>query len=121
MPFVMRNESFRCVHCGLEVPPHPTGSARNHCPSCLYSLHVDAEFPGDRAADCGSPMRPVDLEVRKNRGTVLVHECVKCGKRIVNKVAPDDDVLAFSAARAERLAKEMNFGFREDSSFRRIS
>lgn len=52
-------------------------------------------------------MKAVDLDVRKNRGYVIVHECVRCGKRIANKTAPDDDVLPFMAARSERLAREL--------------
>lgn len=107
MAFVMKNEAFRCQNCGKSVEPHPEGSARNHCPYCLVSLHVDAEFPGDRASTCGAPMRAVDLDIRKNRGYVIVHECTKCGKRIANKTAPDDDLLPFIQARAARLAAEL--------------
>ena len=37
-------ESFRCAHCGKEIHPEGAGSQhRNHCPHCLYSLHVDEE------------------------------------------------------------------------------
>ena len=67
MPFFMINDPFRCENCGAEVLAHPDGSARNHCPKCLFSLHVDAEFPGDRASECGAPMVPADLETRKGR------------------------------------------------------
>lgn len=107
MPFVMRNEAFECERCGKNVPPHPEGSARNHCPYCLFSKHVDAEYPGDRASECGGPMRPADVEIRKKNGQVLVHECVECGGRSVNKCAPDDDLLPFFKARADRLAAEL--------------
>ncbi len=103
----MKNESFRCANCGKDVTVHPEGSARNHCPYCLTSLHVDAEFPGDRASDCGAMMKAVDLDVRKNRGYVIIHECVKCKKRIANKTAPDDELLPFITARSERLAREL--------------
>lgn len=48
----MRNESFACQNCGMGVTIHPTGSARNHCPACLYSLHVDDVIPGDRLSAC---------------------------------------------------------------------
>jgi DNA-directed RNA polymerase subunit RPC12/RpoP len=35
------NESFVCKNCGREVVPEGAGSQhRNHCPNCLYSLHV---------------------------------------------------------------------------------
>jgi len=95
MGFVMRNESFVCEHCGKTVPPHPEGSARNHCPFCLHSKHLDDEFPGDRASECGGLMEPVDIDFRKKNGWVIVHKCKKCGKTIVNKLAPDDEYLEF--------------------------
>lgn len=89
------------------ISKHPTGSARNHCPFCLYSKHVDKEFPGDRASECPGLMAPVGFESRKGRGTVVVHECEICKKRIVNKLAPDDDYLPlyqkFAAYESEKL------------------
>lgn len=40
------NETFVCKNCGRTVVPEGAGSDhRNHCPNCLYSLHVDIE-PG---------------------------------------------------------------------------
>lgn len=63
----MRNESFVCENCKKTVTPHPDGSARNHCPFCLYSKHVDADFPGDRAATCHALMAPVDIDYKKNK------------------------------------------------------
>ncbi len=52
-------------------------------------------------------MEAVDIDVRKNRGYVIVHECGKCGKRIANKTAPDDELFEFLSARSRRLAKEL--------------
>lgn len=95
MVFIMINEAFTCMHCAKEVPIHPTGSARNHCPFCLHSLHVDQHFPGDRAAHCGGLMHPVGIEYRKNKGDMLIHRCQQCGKESINKIAPDDDFLGF--------------------------
>lgn len=95
MTFIMRNEDFVCEHCGRNVPKHPEGSARNHCPFCLYSLHLDADSPGDRLSECHGLMKPVGIEYRKNKGDMIVHQCEKCGKKIPNKVAPDDDFIGF--------------------------
>ena len=51
-------EAFTCKNCGRLVVPAGAGSDhRNHCPNCLYSLHVDIE-PGDRESDCGGIMDP---------------------------------------------------------------
>lgn len=68
--------------------PLTNGSYRNHCPACLYSKHVDAD-PGDRAAECGGLMRPVELTYRAGKGQVLVHRCERCGHRRPNRVAID--------------------------------
>ena len=54
--------SFRCRHCGLDVPTQAFGTAhRNHCPNCLWSRHLDDDSPGDRDADCGSLIGAVRL------------------------------------------------------------
>ncbi|WP_265181671.1 RNHCP domain-containing protein [Geomicrobium sp. JCM 19055] len=45
----------------MVVEPLENGSYRNHCPSCLYSKHVDV-IPGDRASTCHSLMEPIDLK-----------------------------------------------------------
>ena len=54
------NTAFACVHCGSAVPANTDGHYRNHCPYCLWSLHVD-ELPGDRASECRQPMEPIGL------------------------------------------------------------
>ena len=45
--FTKNDNGFICAHCGKEVEPLGYTS-RNHCPFCLWSLHVDIN-PGDRA------------------------------------------------------------------------
>jgi hypothetical protein len=41
-------------HCRSEVSPDAPGTGhRDHCPSCLWSRHLDDERPGDRASECG--------------------------------------------------------------------
>ena len=73
------NTGFICQHCGKEVLPLTDGSYRNHCPFCLYSLHVDIT-PGDRAC---------------------IHRCQKCGFERNNKINEDprqpDDINAITA------------------------
>ncbi|AFZ68823.1 RNHCP domain-containing protein [Deinococcus peraridilitoris] len=83
------NEGFTCVHCGAEVAPLRSGSVRNHCPVCLWSLHVD-EFPGDRANPCRGPLRPVGVEHSAKKGWIIVHRCERCGFVGRNKAALDD-------------------------------
>lgn len=95
MAFIMKNESFACENCKEEISKHPSGSARNHCPNCLYSKHLDKEFPGDRASECLWLMKPVWKDHRTNKGWMVIHECQKCTKKIPNKLAEDDSVDVF--------------------------
>ena len=63
---------------------------RNHCPFCLYSLHVDEEI-GDRKSDCGGLMHAKAKMYKPDGEEGLVHECEECGKERKNRVAGDDD------------------------------
>ncbi len=99
---IARDEAFDCARCGAAVPPHGR-TARDHCPRCLWSLHVD-RVPGDRAADCGGLLEPVAV-VRAGRRYQLVFRCVRCAVERRNQVLtdgePPDDwakVVALSAA-----------------------
>lgn len=35
------NQGFICQNCGESVLPLENGSFRNHCPQCLFSVHLD--------------------------------------------------------------------------------
>jgi hypothetical protein len=86
MAFVKVKENFTCEHCGHKAVG--TGYT-NHCPQCLYSKHVDAKFPGDRAADCGGLMKPIGL-AQKSGQFVILHQCLACGKQTKSKAAEND-------------------------------
>ncbi len=99
--FTRTTENFICEHCGAEVKGN---GYTNHCPQCLYSKHVDIN-PGDREADCGGLMEPVDFE-QKNGKYIIVHRCQKCGFVRKNKVSDDDDfqaVLQLAHNKTEKL------------------
>ena len=83
------DEGFRCAHCGAEVPRHGR-TARNHCPHCLRSMHVDV-FPGDRAAACGGVLDPVGLELRRGHPFIRFL-CQRCGAIRVNRALLDGAV-----------------------------
>lgn len=91
----MINESFQCEHCEAHVEKHPNGSARNHCPACLHSKHLDKNSPGDRLSTCYWIMPPVWIDFKKNKWNMIKHRCQKCGKEMLNKIAADDDFLNF--------------------------
>lgn len=87
--FTMRDEAFICEHCGQEV--NPLGyTARDHCPHCLYSKHVDI-MPGDRENTCKGLLKPVGIEKFKDTYKIL-YQCTKCNQQHKNIVASDDDM-----------------------------
>lgn len=86
------NEGFKCGNCGKTVEPVVYGgSYRNHCPYCLFSLHLDFDTPGDRKSDCGGLMKPIGVFTRKSGEYVVVHKCLRCGFERYNRIAGDDD------------------------------
>lgn len=103
MWFKMINESFTCENCGFQVKEHPTWSARNHCPKCLYSKHLDKDMPWDRKSECWWIMIPIDIEYKKNKWDMIKHKCEKCWKTILNKIAPDDNFLDFIQIRNKNI------------------
>ncbi len=86
---VGKNNSFVCENCGREVKALTNGSIRNHCPFCLYSLHVDIN-PGDRASECLGRLEPIAVDYNAKKGWIIVHRCIKCGAIKRNKAAVDD-------------------------------
>jgi len=36
-------------------------------------------------------MEPFEVDLKGRKGYVIMHKCVKCGKVMNNKCAPDDD------------------------------
>ena len=97
------NADFTCKHCGSFVTSEPLISGvvnRNHCPTCLYSRHVDLFKPGDRLCACKGVMAPVGLTLKQSRDKyandcrgelMLIHRCLDCGALSINRIAADDD------------------------------
>lgn len=92
----MTTSGFTCTHCGRSVLENREMATknRNHCPYCLYSRHVD-EAVGDRKSACLGNMAPIALTFKKaKQGEIgeimLVHQCEKCGKISINRIAADD-------------------------------
>lgn len=86
MAFYKNKEDFVCKNCGHFV----TGNGfTNHCPKCLFSLHIDND-PGDRANNCLGMMRPIDFIFKKGSIQSVVHKCQICGLEKKNKVSEED-------------------------------
>jgi ribosomal protein L37AE/L43A len=87
MTFLKKEEDFICRVCGTKIKG--TGYT-NHCPNCLFSLHVDEDVPGDRASSCKGLMDPIKAEI-ENGEYVLTHKCQKCKKVSKNKTSEEDN------------------------------
>ena len=98
--FTKNDSGFVCAHCGFHVLPLGRTS-RNHCPKCLYSLHVDL-LPGDRSCHCGGLMRPVRVEPDAKKGFVITHVCEACGHIGRNKAARREGVAGDKELAAEQ-------------------
>ncbi len=86
------DEAFKCKQCRRFIGALPSGGHhRNHCPFCLFSLHVDDRRTGDRQSICKSRMQPIGSFQRRNGEHVLVHHCLGCGFERFNRIAADDD------------------------------
>ena len=86
--FNMLDENFKCENCGYSVNKL-NYSARDHCPNCLYSKHVDI-MPGDRQNTCLGLMEPISIEKYKDTYKI-VYKCLKCGEIHKNIMANDDN------------------------------
>ena len=87
--FTMRDEEFICENCGQHVFPLKY-TARDHCPHCLYSKHVDI-MPGDRANNCQALLKPIGIEKFKDTYKII-YKCTKCNEPHKNIMAKDDNM-----------------------------
>jgi len=85
----MIDENFICENCNKEVSKS-NYTARDHCPYCLYSKHVDIN-PGDRLNTCHGLLKPIGIE--KFRDTYkIIYKCEKCNELHKNIMANDDNM-----------------------------
>lgn len=87
--FTMRDETFICDNCSKNVEKL-NYTARDHCPYCLYSKHVDI-MPGDRLNECKGLLQPIAIEKFKNTYKI-VYKCLRCNQIHKNIVANDDNM-----------------------------
>jgi len=87
--FKMIDEEFNCLVCGSHVLPLGY-TARDHCPNCLSSIHIDNN-PGDRSCTCKGVLKPIGIEKGKKDILKIVYKCNKCSVIKRNKAAHDDN------------------------------
>lgn len=86
--FIMKDEEFICENCQKKVEKL-NYTARDHCPYCLYSKHVDIN-PGDRQNNCLGLLEPISIEKHKNTYKII-YKCTKCNQLHKNIMANDDN------------------------------
>ena len=86
--FTMKDEEFICENCHSNVEKL-NYTARDHCPYCLYSKHIDIN-PGDRQNTCLGLLKPISIEKFKNTYKII-YKCQKCNQIHKNIMATDDD------------------------------
>ena len=97
--------AFLCTHCENTVPGSAPGTShRNHCPHCLWSLHVDLKT-GDRRSACRGAMEPVAIGIQPNGEWSILHRCQRCGMIRMNRIAGDDNELLLVSMALRPLAR----------------
>ena len=71
--FTKIDEEFICNNCGNKVEKLGYTS-RDHCPTCLYSKHVDIN-PGDRLETCHGALVPVSVELN-TKSFQMIRKCI---------------------------------------------
>lgn len=87
--FIMKDEEFICKNCNKQVSKL-NYTARDHCPYCLYSIHIDIN-PGDRLNTCLGLLKPIGIEKYKDTYKII-YKCEKCNMLHKNIMARDDDM-----------------------------
>lgn len=98
------SDTFTCVRCGLVVVTLADDVRRNHCPSCLSSLHTLDHATGG-PSDCGSRMAPLSIAVRRDGSWALVHRCTACQELDLHPTAADDNQLLLMRLAVRPLAE----------------
>ena len=104
MPSFTRTiENFECKNCHTFVEGN---GYTNHCPQCLYSLHIDNQ-PGDRQNLCQGLMQPIDIVTQGGSPVDIIHQCQKCLIIKQNKISDNDSTETIISIMKAKVAREM--------------
>jgi hypothetical protein len=101
--FVRNKENFVCKNCGTSVEGN---GYTNHCPECLYSIHIDRN-PGDRQEQCHGLMKPIDVLTKGGDPKYVVHQCMICKIVKRNILSTLDSSQAVINVMREKVRREM--------------
>lgn len=77
---------------------------------------MDWRIVGDRRSGCRAAMRPVGLTTKHRHNKyasacdgelMLLHQCSRCAKIVINRIAADDDLVALFAVFEDSCASEV--------------
>ena len=101
--FTRNKENFVCIRCRYNV----IGDGyTNHCPVCLYSLHVDIN-PGDRQSECNGLMQPIDIMTQGGQPSDIIYQCQKCKVIKKNLINDRDSIDSIIDIMKYKVKKEM--------------
>lgn len=101
--FIRHKENFVCKNCNQSVEGN---GYTNHCPNCLYSLHVD-KYPGDRQELCNGLMLPIDIITKGGEAKYVLHQCSLCKVVKQNILSPSDSTQAIIKVMQDKVKREM--------------
>jgi hypothetical protein len=101
--FIRNKQDFTCYHCNNIIQGN---GYTNHCPLCLYSLHVDNN-PGDRNQSCKGLMMPVEIITKGGEPHSIVHECLSCKIKKNNIISDLDSINAIIKVMEYKVRQEM--------------
>ena len=97
-------EEFVCRNCSklVKLDRRFSGTEyRNHCPFCLWSVHLGQDWPDHKGSVCSGKMEPIGLTFKhegknkygqiKQGELMVVHQCRNCRQVTINRIAADDN------------------------------
>lgn len=101
--FTRNKENFVCKNCNQAVEGN---GYTNHCPNCLYSVHID-RYPGDRKELCLGIMSPIDIITKGGDAEYVVHICNLCKVVKRNVLSEKDSMKSITDIIKDKVKKEM--------------
>lgn len=101
--FIRHKEDFVCKNCNQFVEGN---GYTNHCPKCLYTLHVD-KYPGDRQELCHGLMKPIDIVTKGGEPKHVIHKCSICKIVKQNILSTSDSRQAIIDVMQDKVKREM--------------
>jgi len=101
--FIRNKENFTCKNCNQSVIGN---GYTNHCPNCLYSIHID-KYPGDRQESCLGIMSPIEIITKGGDAKYIVHICNLCKIKKKNILSKQDSIKTIISIMEAKVKQEI--------------